>query len=162
MSQNCFHALLWLCSVVHCFAWLCSVVHCFARLCSLICFFFAGRYAGHAQDMQPTHIRRCCKRRRCCCGAGLCSTGIAFDGPGRLRRGIRRCCRMTRAVQHRGFAASSGTKPARGGACFVPHLLIPPKSCIAFIADLSELARVEVAQQCFFPLPQIAQMSHTV
>ena len=51
-------------------------------------------------------------------------------------------------------------KPARGGACFVPHLLIPPKSCIAFIADSSELARVEVVQQCFFPLPQTAQMSH--
>ena len=66
MSQNCFHALLWLCSVVHCFAWLCSVVHCFARLC-IDLFFFAptderyealyasdvtGLYAGYAQAMQ--------------------------------------------------------------------------------------------------------------
>ena len=63
---------------------------------------------------------------------------------------------MMRAVQHRGFAVSSLTaKTARGGACIVPHLLIPAKSCVAFISHSSELARVQVVQQYFVPLRQI-------
>ena len=63
MSQNCFHALLWLCSVVHCFAWLCSVVHCFARLCIDLLF------CAHGRKIRSTVRIRCHGPiRRLCAG----------------------------------------------------------------------------------------------